>query len=689
MPRIFVLGLAALSATPALAASNVPFDPLVITATRLEERPVDSPLHLSVVTWRDLRARGARDLGAALERLPGIDISPGGDAGPAGAVPEFWGLREGDAVLIMVDGIPWGRPFLPSYETVDVESAERIEVIRGAAPAAYGATSFTGLIHVVRRDPARVRPMLQASAGSYGSYGARAETALGSRGSAGALAVHAERTGFADSRAESLRKGASWRAARGADGGTFKIALDAILLRQKPKSPHVVGAAGLDPRPPLDANHNPSDARLEEDRYTFSGSFERPVSWGSLNARLALASSRQNNLRAFLEDANANPPEAEGYVQDLEQDYVYADINARFEPGPGATLVFGLDHLRGRGRASGQSFEYTVALSGADAPHSSAATLDQDHRVDERRDFSGAYALAERDLHPRLKAQAGFRLSRVQVVREKRDTAIAAQASSFSAGDLDDTRGSGMAGARFKAWESANAVANVFANYRWTFEPGDADFTFGGDGAVLGSETGESWEGGIKGAAFDGRFDAALTLFRMDFRNAVVSTRRNGLPAKVNAGHTRSAGAEAALAGRFGGAGNWRAGAAYHDSTFVDFEVVSNNQVANLGGKRLESSPRWLATAGADWAPEERGPLASLNVRYVGERFLDRANTVGAKAFVTFGAGVGWRRAGFEVRLDADNLSDQRPATTETEIGDDQFYRLPARRFGVTVRWEF
>src|SRR5207247_9062136 len=85
----------------------------------------------------------------ACARWMGVAIAPGGDAGPASAIPEFWGLREFDAFLLVVDGVPWGGAFNPAVSTVSLRDVERIEILRGAAPVTYGATSFVGVIHVV------------------------------------------------------------------------------------------------------------------------------------------------------------------------------------------------------------------------------------------------------------------------------------------------------------------------------------------------------------------------------------------------------------------------------------------------------------------------------------------------------------------------------------------------------------
>ena len=52
-------------------------------------------------------------------------------------------------------------------------------------------------------------------------------------------------------------------------------------------------------------------------------------------------------------------------------------------------------------------------------------------------------------------------------------------------------------------------------------------------------------------------------------------------------------------------------------------------------------------------------------------------------------SGVGWRAGRVEVRIDGHNLTDERPPISESERGDAQYYRLPARRVDVTARLRF
>ena len=136
-----------------------------VVATRIPEAPHDVPVAVEVIDGDTLRAMGAVTLRDALSLAAGVEVGPGGDGGPAGAVPEFWGLREFDAFRLVVDDIPWGGAFNPSLATLSLRDVERIEVLRGSAPVTYGATSFVGVIHVVHKPAAADRSYVSLTGG--------------------------------------------------------------------------------------------------------------------------------------------------------------------------------------------------------------------------------------------------------------------------------------------------------------------------------------------------------------------------------------------------------------------------------------------------------------------------------------------------------------------------------------------
>src|SRR5260370_9465130 len=130
--------------TPPATPQQLPtvYERVEETATRLPESPDKVPAAIEVFTGDELRATGVRDLRSALALAIGVEIAPGGDAGPASAVPAFWGLKEFDAFLLVVAGAPLGGAFNPSLTSLNLTDRDAIEVCRGPAPPIYEPTSL-------------------------------------------------------------------------------------------------------------------------------------------------------------------------------------------------------------------------------------------------------------------------------------------------------------------------------------------------------------------------------------------------------------------------------------------------------------------------------------------------------------------------------------------------------------------
>src|SRR5215467_4513736 len=123
-----------------------------VTATRFGEPVAEVPGAIAVVTGDEIRARGATDLRSALALLGGVSVVPGGDAGPAAAVPGLIGVREVEELLLLVDGTPAGGAFIPVFEAISLNNFELIEVRRGASPVYFGTTAVAGTINVIHDD---------------------------------------------------------------------------------------------------------------------------------------------------------------------------------------------------------------------------------------------------------------------------------------------------------------------------------------------------------------------------------------------------------------------------------------------------------------------------------------------------------------------------------------------------------
>lgn len=654
----------------------VPIPPIEVVATRLPEAPHDVSASIEVISGDDLRARNATSLREALSLAAGISIAPGGDAGPASAVPEFWGLREFDAFLLVVDGIPWGGAFNPAIATLSLRDVERIEILRGPAPVTYGATSFVGVIHVVHKAAAATARYAEAHGGSFGTGGGAVDVAMPLSGTwKSRLSADLDRQGFKDDQTSYVRGHALWRAAKVEDTRQTWFTADLNVLRQGPASPHPREGPSLSSAVPLDANYNPANAYVNENRLNIAAGFERPIlngaTWGTT---ASYTFSGQRMFRGFLTDVSNTPNNASGFKENIDINDVYADSHIIWPTISNTRFMAGVDGLFAGGEGKGATFTYTAPLSGAtQASVAEPSTLDKDAGSDRR--FLGAYSSAEWRPVERFSLTGGLRLN-------------ATTESRGEGAEVTHTRLSGGAGAVLGVWEKGVDHLRAFANYRNTFKPAAFDFSLAENEGVLDPETSRSYEAGLKARTMDGRVDVEASAFRMDFENLVTSTVINNQPALINAGKTRFKGVELATDLRLPNSVFARASYSFHDGKFVDFVQSFDGVPTQLAGKRFEMSARHLASAGLTLAPD-RGLVAHASVNYTGNRYLNKRNSALAPAFSTVDAGVGYRLDRAELRIDGRNLGDRRDAVAESEFGDAQYYRMTARTVtaGIVVRY--
>lgn len=678
LPALLFVSILLVSSSARVAAQAPPpkLPPIEVVATRLPEAPHAVAASIEVISGDDLRARGVSSLREALSLAAGVAIAPGGDAGPASAVPEFWGLREFDAFLLVVDGIPWGGALNPAIATLSLRDVERIEILRGPAPVTYGATSFVGVIHVVHKAAASTARYAEAHGGSFGTGGASIDIVAPSFGTwKSRLSGDVDHQGFKDDHTAFTRGHALWRTGKEEGDRKTWLTADLNVLRQDPASPHPREGASLSSAVPLDANHNPDGAFLNENRFNVAAGWERPVMNGALwGTTASYTYSGQRIFRGFLTDLSNTPNNASGFKENIDINDVYADSHIIWSSVSKLRLMTGADGLFAGGEGKGATFTYTAPLNGStQAAVAEPSTLDKDAGNDRR--FLGAYGSGEWRPTTRLNISGGLRLN-------------ATTESRGEGAEVTHTRLSGGLGAIVGLWEQGLDHVRAFANYRNTFKPAAFDFSLAENEGVLDPETSRSYEAGLKLRTMDGRVDVEASAFRMDFENLVTSTIVNNQPALINSGKTRFKGVELATDLRLPSSLSARATYSFHDGKFVDFVEAFDGTPTQLAGKRFEMSARHLASAGLTLAPD-RGFIAHGVVNYTGDRYLNKRNSALAPSFSTVDAGIGYRTDRAELRLDGRNLGDRRDAVSESEFGDAQYYRMTARSIqaGVVVRY--
>lgn len=151
----------------------------VFSASRREQKTWQAPAAVSIVTRDEIRSFGYRSLADVLNAVPGIYTRNDRNYTYLG-IRGF--NRPGDynsRVLLLIDGHRandnvYDSALIGQESLVEVDSIERVEVIRGPSSSLYGGSAFFGVINVITRRGASVNGVeFSAEGGSFEAFKGR------------------------------------------------------------------------------------------------------------------------------------------------------------------------------------------------------------------------------------------------------------------------------------------------------------------------------------------------------------------------------------------------------------------------------------------------------------------------------------------------------------------------------------
>lgn len=192
LPLIVALLAPPPDAEAAPSASGEEVEVIEVRARRLRRDARDATLAVDALRPAD-DPRPLTDLGALLDRAPGLRILRGGDAGGRQTV-QLRGAA-GHQVAVLLDGVPLGggRGGAVDLGALPPAMLERVEVVRGAAGAAYGSGAQGGALHLRTRRFDDAVADVRLRGGSFGLLQADAAAGVGGRGADGLLMLGASR----------------------------------------------------------------------------------------------------------------------------------------------------------------------------------------------------------------------------------------------------------------------------------------------------------------------------------------------------------------------------------------------------------------------------------------------------------------------------------------------------------------
>lgn len=150
---VAVLACGAAAGQPLEAAA--PVQTVVVTATRHALLSNDAPAALSVITARDIEARGANNVLDAIRGETGLSLQ--GRAVGGRKVLSLRGMDSRHALFLVdgkrigaSDGVIGASDF--QYDWIAVDDIDRIEIVRGPMSVLYGSEAIGGVVNVITRQ---------------------------------------------------------------------------------------------------------------------------------------------------------------------------------------------------------------------------------------------------------------------------------------------------------------------------------------------------------------------------------------------------------------------------------------------------------------------------------------------------------------------------------------------------------
>jgi iron complex outermembrane receptor protein len=620
---VSALPAAALARTP---AEELPLEEVVVTATRVETRLFDVPAAISRVSAEALRSHAlginlADDMGS----VPGLlarnrnnyaqdqQISVRG----IGANSPF-GIR---GVRVYQDGIPaTGPDGQGQVSQFNLDSADRVEVLRGPFSALYGNSSG-GVIQIFTADgevPTQLR-----SAVAYGSYSTfrAGVTARGGTESFGynAAFTHFTVDGYRDhssARNESFNGKVHYK-----PSDNSRISFIANIVSR----PDAEDPLGLTPAQFAENAHQTAAIALQ---FNTRKSLEQQqagliydLDFSDSQSIRLLGYYGEREVEQFLSIpvAAQTPATHSGGVVDLDRKFGGGDARWTWRgdfAGRAVSWVVGASYDRQNELRRGYNnfVGTTLGVKGALRRDENNISYNMDLYTQGTLDFATDWS-----------ATLGVRRSEVHF--ESEDHFLS---NADDSGKVKFDATSPVVGILYKA----RSWLHLYGSYGQGFQtPLGSELAYRADGQgglnlALRPSRNNSSELGAK-LRVSPDLTAEATVFRVLTRNEIViDTNSGGRSTYRNAGRTRRSGAEFAMAYRF--ADNWRTQIAY---TYVDATYTTGNRLPGVPKNSAYASLRWGGDLG--WQ-------VGASSQYVSRIAVNDQNLVFTPSFVIFGLDAGY-----------------------------------------------
>jgi len=147
---------------------------IVTSASGFEQKKLNAPASVTILTATEWRKKGAHNLEQALQGIVSIQLDSvtTGDSYQKYSIRGLSGIF-GQQVSLLFDGVPLNRAHhggAPTLAEIPLHGFKRIEIIRSPGSVVYGADAFAGIINLIGYDTGELPDEVQLSLGNPEQY---------------------------------------------------------------------------------------------------------------------------------------------------------------------------------------------------------------------------------------------------------------------------------------------------------------------------------------------------------------------------------------------------------------------------------------------------------------------------------------------------------------------------------------
>ena len=666
--------------------------PVIVTATRFEDRYLDRPVNATVITAEDIKASTAKTVPDLLAEQAGIVIHDffGNNAATTTVDLRGFGITGTQNTLILLDGRRLADNDLSGvqWSAIPPAAIERIEIVRGSGAVQYGDGATTGVINIITRSPAKIGNLavLQGRAGSYDTL----EGQLYANYFTGNIGFNLIGSGY---RSDGYRDNnynrqndvqAELRLLTERGDASLKIGTDHQYVRL-PGARTVQPSAGVN--------------QLETDRRGAATPLDYADRAGN---RATLDWRHETGIGQFNLGLGYRDKEQKSYFDQGGfpfSDYRIADLDVwsisprmRFPQavaGLPNTLVAGVDWYR---------WDYRLRVSNA------PANIGQPfNTVEADQENLAFYLYNTTRLTPRLTLVAGARRERYEInATDFYDPAApgAAFSSGAPAGEQRETESAYELALRYQLTADWAVTGRLGRSFRFANVDEIYEFSpaFAREFQFLRPQTAQLYEASVERR--QGVNALRATLFQIDVEDEIhLDVFSTGI-GNTNLPPSRRRGLELEAQQALGKSLRLTGSYTYIEAEFREGVLPGSaftQQNVVIAGKTVPLVPRHKLNAGAAWDFAVRTRLSAL-VTYVGSQYMDndQGNTgVKIPAYTVADLKLTWEDRGWRLAAAVNNLFGEKyynyAVRSASQLTPDRYnaYPLPERNLTMTAEYTF